>query len=184
MVSAKIQCPGCHKNYVVKTESLENLAQGMFKCPKCQLSTPFSRLISTRVAPPQRPIPIPRPNVAGAAKKMPGAVGKTLVSSSAHPIMSLSVKETGKTFSLGAGTYTLGRDSNDSRASLRVAPDVHMSRLQATLQVSPHACVITPLAAVNPIMINGRPVSNGEPVRLKNGDKIFMGVTNLTVSIL
>lgn len=177
MLSAKIQCPRCHGRFVLKTQSVDKLANKAFKCPKCGQMTPFAQML--RTVP-----PVPHTHIAAASRKAPMPGGKTLVDLSAKKVISLEVKETGKTFTLGSGTYTLGRDSIDSRASLRIAPDPHISRFQATLDVSPRGCILTDLNDTNPIMVNGKPMKAGQTMTLRDGDQLFIGVTNMKVKLL
>lgn len=177
MTSAKIQCPGCKNRFTVKTPSIEKLASSNFRCPKCGTSAPFASLLpqtqvtatkhpGTRVAPITS---LPPVNEGGAPDVLP------FVS------VLLKVQETGKVFPLGQGSYTVGRDSNDGNANIKVAPDVYMSRMQGKVDVSARGCFLTSLNDTNPVIINGRKLEVGQPLELKDGDEIYMGTTNIKV---
>lgn len=175
MTNAKIQCPGCKNRFTVKTPSIERLASSNFRCPKCGASAPFASLLprggamqhpGTRVAPITS---LPKVNGGGPPDVFPFVT------------VLLKVQETGKVFPLGRGSYTIGRDSNDGNANIKVAPDIYMSRMQGKVDVSVRGCFLTNLNDTNPVIINGRKMEVGQPWELKDGDEIYMGTTNIKV---
>lgn len=99
---------------------------------------------------------------------------------------SLSVLSTGASFPLMPGIYILGRDSSDSRATLRLAADPYMSRQHARLTVSVASgkavCQICSLSTTNTLFVNGKEVPKGKTLTLRHGDKILMGMTEIVFS--
>lgn len=130
-----------------------------------------------------QPVPL-HTHIAGAGQPTPPPMpnAKTRVAQGAQSLVTLMVMESGKVLPLKTGTYTLGRDSIDSKASVRVAPDRYMSRLHAKIDVTPGGTTITGIAENNPILVNGKSIQAGIPVALRNGDKVQLGMTTLTVT--
>lgn len=177
MATAKIECPKCHSRFTLNAPSLEAMASKPFLCPKCGFSSSFGQLLGIRA----RAVSAPHTHIAGG---VPSADGKTHVASRGN-LVSLVVETTGRIFSLAQGVYTLGRDSSDSRASLRIAPDPYMSRLQAGLEVSPGTagtkCRVVGLNATNPVFVNNVRLEPNTGVSLKNGDRLLLGMTKVIV---
>lgn len=177
MPTNRIQCPGCQSRFTLKSPSIEALAGKTFRCPKCGSTTPFSRLLGIQ------PMAVPlHTNIGRPGAVPPPPNNKTRVASGAQTLLTLKVDASGKEFPLGIGTYTLGRDSFDSQASLKIAPDKYMSRLQASIEVTPMGSQLTAINDLNPIMVNGQKIRTGIPVALRNGDKLLLGMTTITVS--
>ena len=85
--------------------------------------------------------------------------------------------------------YNLGRQSSDSKAQIKLTPDISMSRIHAgmrTIQSSQGQVVyqITSAKNSNPVYVNGNPVPQGKSVNLKNGDALRMGETILVFRII
>ena len=184
MATAKVQCPGCGSGFTVKAASIESLSGKMFRCPKCGVTLPFARVLTGAVAPgampPQQAL---HTHIAGAPTGSPmGAPAKTRVAGGAAAGITLRLDATGQAFPLGPGTYTLGRDSSDSNATVKLAPDRYMSRMQASLTIGPGGASIAGLSPTNPIIVNGNRVDMGKPVALRNGDRLQLGMTNITVT--
>ena len=114
--------------------------------------------------------------VAGpAGKKLAGGVGQRGF---------FLIKESGKVIPLAQGRHILGRDSSDSGATLRIAPDPYMSRRHAHLEVVAIGggvlrSMITGLNSGNDIFINGGRIRPGATVQLTPGDEILLGMTTL-----
>lgn len=190
MPAIKIECPQCHGRFTLKAPNLQAMASKSFSCPKCGFSAPFGQLMSAAGIPvqPARPVPPPAPmhtHISGGG--MPQPVGGKTSIASGNNLATLTVVDSGRKFNLSQGDYTLGRESSDSRASLRIAPDHYMSRLQAQLKVARGAdgkpdCVITGVAATNPIFVNNVCLNPGQATRLKNGDVVLLGVTKVVVN--
>ena len=151
------------------------MATAKIECPKCH--SRFTLNAPSLEAMASKPFLCPKCGV-------PSADGKTHVASRGN-LVSLVVETTGRTFSLAQGVYTLGRDSSDSRASLRIAPDPYMSRLQAGLEVSPGTsgtkCRVVGLNATNPVFVNNVRLEPNTGVSLKNGDRLLLGMTKVIV---
>ena len=85
--------------------------------------------------------------------------------------------------------YNLGRQSSDSKAQIKLTPDISMSRIHAgmrTIQSAQGQVIyqITSAKSSNPVYVNGNPVPQGKSVNLKNGDTLRMGETTLVFRIL
>lgn len=179
MPVAKIECPQCHGRFTLKTPSLEAMAPKIFRCPKCGHSATFGRLLG----PDARVTAQMHTHIAKGAATQDG---KTHVSTRSN-LASLTVESTGRTFPLGQGTYTLGRDSSDSRSTLRIAPDRYMSRLQANLEVMalPNGvrCRISSANDLNPVIVNSTKLAQGQSLDLRNGDRILLGSTYVSIKM-
>lgn len=191
MPAVQIECPQCHGRFTLKAPNFQVMASKPFRCPKCGFSAPFGQLMASAGIPVQTmrsatPSPAPlHTHIAGGARPAsPG--GKTSIASGAN-LATLTVQDSGRKFNLSQGNYTLGRESSDSRASLQIAPDQYMSRLQAQLQVNRGAngladCVVVGVAATNPIFVNNVRIEPGQAARLKNGDIILLGMTKVAIN--
>lgn len=83
-----------------------------------------------------------------------------------------------------SGFFNLGRRSSDSTASIKLTPDMSMSRVHAGMRTvkTPAGQIvyqITPAKEKNPVFVNGAAVGKGKAFNLKNGDKIRMGETDI-----
>lgn len=161
------------------------MASKSFRCPKCGFSTSFGQLLGPDA---RRTVPLHTHIAGGGAAPAPG--GKTHVATpgmASRGLVTLNVPKSGRTFPVGQGVYTLGRESSDSRATLRIAPDPYMSRLQARLEVmaTPQgvSCRIIGLNSANPVFVNNRQINPNFGVDLKNGDKLLLGMTEVTVAM-
>lgn len=186
MQELKIICPGCKKVYKLKTANPEALKNKTFNCPKCGFSVQFSMLLkkSNSVG-----VPYNKPNlethIAGGAK-MPSSLKTKVhvgVCAGSTNRTVLIVENSGNQFSLSPGIYILGRESVDSKATLKIAPDPYMSRQHARLTVNviggKTQCVLCGLTSANPIFINNKKVASGSQVALRSGDKILLGMTTI-----
>ena len=85
--------------------------------------------------------------------------------------------------------YNLGRQSSDSKAQIKLTPDISMSRIHAGMRTvqTPQGQVVYQITSAknsNPVYVNGNPVPQGKSVSLKNGDTLRMGETTLVFRIL
>lgn len=191
MPTAQIECPQCNGRFTLKAPNFQIMVPKLFRCPKCGFSVPFGQLMASAAIPVQTmrsatpPAAPLHTNIAGAAR--PSAAGrKTSIESSAK-LATLTVQDTGRKFNLSQGNYTIGRECSDSRASLQIAPDQYISRLQAQLQVvlsvnGQADCVVVGMAATNPIFVNNVRIAPGQAARLKNGDIILLGMTKVVIN--
>ncbi len=179
MPAVKIICPGCKASYTLKTQNMDSVLSQIFRCPKCNFSTPFRNLIG---APIRSGSPL-HTHIAGSPGDAPG--GKTRVAASTGAV-SLLVENPARSLSLPPGEYILGRDSADSTANIKISPDPYMSRQQARLSVRSTSagitCILIPLSTSNSILVNNKP-ANTQGILLHNGDRIVMGMTNVTIKM-
>ena len=180
MIRLKFRCPGCGKSYSVKAESKESLLRQTFKCPSCGKATPFASVMSAPA-----PAPAMHTHIAGGGLSPENGLGdmKTRVAGMAPrqaPIV-LVVESTGRRIPLTVGPHILGRDSADSPADIKVAPDSFMSRSHARLDIIPNGatfiCRIQAMRSANAVMINSRQLAENESWQLKPSDKILLGMT-------
>ena len=183
MAIIKIECPNCRAKFTLKAPSLEAMVNKPFRCPKCGYVAPFGKLINRRGA--STPS---HTTIGGNPNAQPG--DKTRIAASGTPLVELIIEDGGKSLKLGSGVYTVGRDSSDRRASLKISPDKFMSRLHAQIEVNSNPtgrpkpiCHISGLNATNPTFVNNRKLETGESIELKDGDKILLGMTKLTIKM-
>ncbi|MDE6271740.1 MAG: FHA domain-containing protein [Muribaculaceae bacterium] len=96
----------------------------------------------------------------------------------------LVIRETGRAIPLKPGQYIMGRDSSDSGATMRIAPDPYMSRRHAHLSVAVGVdgimrLTITGMNSQNDIFINSCRLYPGASAAINPGDEILLGMTNL-----
>ena len=186
MATAKVQCPGCRAGFTVKAATIESIASKIFRCPKCGTSMPFSRVIvgaipiSTGSIPPSQAL---HTHIADTSNVPLDPGAKTRITGGTGRGVTLRIESMGHSFILGPGTYILGRDSLDSSATVKIAPDRYMSRKQARLTVGQGRVSISGLSPTTPIIVNGNRMDMGKPVTLQNGDQLQLGMTKMTVSI-
>lgn len=178
----KITCPSCGRQYTLKTGNAQSLAGRQFKCKHCGSMVSFNRVLGG-AANPATANSAMHTHIAGGVQQ---AGGKTTVHGVGQKI-TLRVDSTGRTFSVGSGLYIMGRECSDTKATLPIAPDPYMSRQHARLQVMitpvTTQCLLIPLNSQNVIFINDRMVPAGQQVILKNGDRILLGMTTVTINI-
>lgn len=178
-----ITCPICRKQYKLTPNNLSTLAQKTFSCPNCRYTTPFTALV--------KDIAVPEPITHSDA---PPGVNQKLHSATritSSPVVQskvyLTVIGNNAKFILNQGIYVLGRKSSDSTATLQLAPDISMSRQHARLAVQivggKLMAQIIGLKANNPIIVNGKVYSSGQPCTLKSGDSLQLGMTKIIFSI-
>jgi len=186
MIRLKFKCPTCGKPYSVKAPSQQALSTRIFNCPNCRQATPYSMLIDKAKAP-AAATPPPLHTYIGHSDAGNNAAptAKTRFSQTTPVVLAL---DNGRRIPVAAGQHVLGRDSADSPATIRVAPDIYMSRTHARMTVQADGtgavrCFITPLRTANPIIVNSRTLAENETTALANGDKVLLGMTIFTVEI-
>ena len=176
MQEMPVKCPRCNKRFNLKARNLSAMESRPFRCPVCGYMAPFGNLMHSRnrgPMPPQMP-----------STPMHPREDKTRIAVNPGEVR-LTVKSTGRSIPVGQGSHILGRDSADSMANLKIAPDRYISRQHAKLDVlkveGSMVCRITPMRATNDIFVNNRRVRAEETELLKNGDQILLGMTTITV---
>lgn len=184
MQIVKFSCPNCRNSFTLKTPNVEAVMGQLFRCPKCGLSTPFSSFLRLQ----KNSAAALHTHIANQAVGGPVPL-KTRVATGANANghLALVVESTGKRFPLMPGIHILGRDSSDSRATLKLAPDPYMSRQQARLVVEIRngqpVCQIYALTATNATYVNDQEIEAGQPVTLRVGDKLLIGMTTVRLSM-
>lgn len=175
----KITCPQCQARFTLKAPSMQAVKGKFFKCTKCGCTMPYESLIPAAV--PNSPAGA---NLDPQSQYPDSAAAFHAPTQIQHPSegrLLLSIVSTGKTFGLSRGRYTLGRDSADSKASVRLAPDKYMSRLHAGISVGNGSARLTNQSNTSPIVVNGRKLEFGRSVEIHPGDNIQIGATKIIV---
>lgn len=183
----KFSCIGCNARYSMKAPTLEGLASKPFRCPKCGFTAPFRQIMGKKNPPFSEHL---HTHIGGQPGVLPNFDQATKISGVASAKLTLEVEGSGKALQIGIGNYTVGRDSYDSQATLKIAPDRYMSRMHAIIQVSPSTganmninSMIKNISSSNPIFINGQKINSGQAAPLKNGDCLVLGMTKINVKI-
>lgn len=191
-----ITCPICRRKFKI-TGDPNVFKNDAFRCPKCGYAAPFSVVLNWNQYTTTKPTSSPQHTSDIANKKttiatnIPAPNEKTKISSEDAPSPSteayLSMPALNRRFKLKQGNFVLGRNSSDSKADIRLAPDPYMSREQALLRVGRSGnqtiCQLTPLKTNNPVYLNGQPISLNTMATLHSGDKITMGKTTINFEI-
>lgn len=179
MSTYSFKCKNCGNRYTLKVQNVSALQGKTFRCAKCGFTVPFSVIFGANATAVQLPVNPLKTHIAGGAA-MPDNNLKTRVAVNTK-MAKLLVESDGRTLSLASGVNVLGRDSQDSAATVKVAPDPYMSRQHARLTVMPsEAGIIFRLSAMNstnPVFVNNRKLNSGETVELRFGDTILLGMT-------
>lgn len=186
MTVMKIKCPQCKAGFTLKAPSLNVLASKQFRCNKCGYTSSFSTIIPNLKSSPGVPLHT-HIGMGNPQNLSNGYANKTRLATPSAAIIQLVVEETGRSFPVGPGNYTLGRDSADSMATLKISPDRYMSRVHAMLEVGNSASGQSPvirlkaIAELNPVYINNIKLEPGKTVELRNGDRLLFGMTHVLV---
>lgn len=184
MIRLKFRCPGCNKEYSVKADSKDALLAETFACPSCHKNTPFRSILSPAPAQPAMHTHIATGAVipsSDTGEKTRIATVPAMGAAGAKSPIVLVVEGTGRRLSVPFGVHVLGRDSSDSRASLRIATDPYMSRSHAELAIVREGkglrCSIRSLRSANTVIINNVALPEGKSHDIKPGEKILLGMT-------
>ncbi len=207
-----IKCPGCGRRF-----NLERRPPATFRCPKCSFCAPFSSVLNDRQStepnlnntqdghievPAEeersnktKVVSVPADN--GHTKIVDGLAtggGKTTVVPALQPaqkkcvfIVSFQGRQYG-TIPLPFGNFDIGRHSSDSKAKIKLTPDMSMSRIHAGMRTTKingqMTYQITSVKNDNPVFVNNCPIAKGKACNLKNGDQIRMGDTIMTFRVM
>lgn len=209
-----IKCPSCGRRF-----QLNRRPPQFFKCPKCHYTTSFEEIFDNQdeeqrkeevndIPPVSSVVPGTTPGmVNGAAThvvenqqygetqvvNIPNQYQKTKVVDMPKTRGILQVMYKGVNFGTvtlpPSGGFTLGRRSSDSNATIKLTPDMTMSRLHAGMRTRQQAngqvmYQITSVKSDNPVIVNGKPVPKSAICNLKNGDVIVMGETTVLFKMI
>lgn len=206
-----IKCPNCGFRY-----ELQRRPPATFHCRKCSFSIPFHIVLSEQGLNPSMEVTNTDMNVLGDStvatpsasmeyktevvaisennhtKVVPGLAEKTKVVQSLQQKRGvLQVTFNNRPYStipLPFGNFDLGRLSSDSKAQIKVAPDMSMSRIHAGMRTAKiNGQVVYQITSVkdeNPVYVNNQPVKKGKAFSLKNGDQIKMGDTIMVFKLV
>lgn len=92
------------------------------------------------------------------------------------------------TIVLPFGNFEVGRHSSDSKAKVKITPDMSMSRIHAGMRTTKvdgqMVFQITSVRNDNPVFVNNYPIAKGKAYNLKNGDTVRMGNTTMVFRIM
>lgn len=199
-----IKCPYCGRQF-----ELQRQPPKTFCCPKCSYKVPFSVILqeqhSEKVKNTSAPAGGAPVTAGGEPLEQPtsvvnGQADKTVVVEGLNGglktklIPELQQKSKGilqvsfqgmsfGTINLPHGNYyNLGRKSSDSKAQIKITPDISMSRIHAGMRTvkTPAGQIVYQITSVkteNPVYVNGHAIPKGKAYSLKPGDMIKMGET-------
>lgn len=206
-----ITCPCCGRRF-----NLERRPPVTFRCPKCSFSAPFSTILNERNSAESnlnntqdghREIPV-NEDTSNKTKVVSSLVdnghtkvvdglpngGDTFVVPALQPIskkgvfmISFQGRQYG-TISLPFGNFEIGRNSSDSKAKVKLTPDMSMSRIHAGMRTTKingqMVYQITSVKNDNPVFVNNCPIAKGKAYNLKNGDQVRMGDTIMVFRLM
>lgn len=185
-----IKCPGCGRRF-----NLERRPPATFHCPKCAFTAPFSSILNESNS---SDASISTQSEQISLNTNEGYNKTKVVSELAHaghtsvvPTLqqqpqkaAFSVTFQGHPYAiipLCFGNYELGRNSSDSKAKVKLTPDMKMSRIHAGMRTvkmeGQIVYQITTVRSDNPVYVNGNPIAKGKAYNLKHGDEVRMGDT-------
>lgn len=205
-----ITCPGCGRRF-----NLERRPPTTFRCPKCSFRAPFTVILNEKKNSESNinntqdghiEISIDE-NSSNKTKVVPSLVNnghtkvvselangaKTSVIPALQPQKKgvLQISFQGRpygTIPLPFGNFEIGRNSSDSRAKVKITPDMSMSRIHAGMRSTKiNGQIVYQITSVrndNPVYVNNYPIAKGKACNLKNGDEIRMGNTIMTFRIM
>lgn len=112
----------------------------------------------------------------------------TQLPNSFHPAQNgeigvIKVLSSGRVFQLKEGTNVLGRVAETGNADLKISNDKYMSRrhLQIDVVKTPWGLEhrLVEIDSKNIIILNGQPIQRGDILKLKFGDKMMLGMTEV-----
>ena len=160
-----IKCPECGRRFY-----LQRRPPKMFHCPKCSFTVPFSILLNEQ-------------NGEVQAADKTRLVESMQIKKQGEFIVSFEGHNCGVIRLPYGKSFDVGRRSSDSKAQIKLTPDMSMSRIHAgmrTVNIKEHIIYqITSVKASNPVYVNGQPIPPGKAYNLKSGDKVVMGKTSL-----
>ena len=179
-------CPGtCGKRYKI-TISDKDLASSTWTCPNCGYSAPFSVIAQMGHKPDNMP---PISNKDKTVINNDGTGNHTTPASPRTQFATAKweLKIIGTNFTIPlpveSGKYVMGRNSGDSTATIKVAPDRTISREHAMLYIKNQGGNFTfhimGLKDNNPILINNQILPARRIVMLQENATIKMGKVSL-----
>ncbi len=185
-----IKCPECGKIYNLKQKPSKN-----FYCPSCHYKAPFKQIIDYSMHSDDfnnRTTVAESTNIDNNEKTRVAinTIGDKTMLVPGLQQQKASFQISYKGVKMGTatlpptGNYNLGRRSSDSKAQIKLSPDMTMSRVHAAMRVMKGpdgnpAYQITTIKPENPVYVNGNEIGRGKICVLKNGDRVRLGETDL-----
>lgn len=182
MPEIKVKCPKCGK--ILRLADSPTINNATFTCPVCNEKH--------RVGECQRIVDTPKPSIAGEETQYgftPSPVGgdetQIVGAPQSLPKIGRLADNFGRTYPLSMGVNTIGRKAATSTATVQInVEDRYMSRSHAIIEVK-HAGtrtlhILRNGANKNPSYLNGTLIGEHDQLILNNGDRIKLGMTELT----
>lgn len=179
----KIKCPHCGK--ILRLTDNPNINKAVFTCPVCKEKNKVGNC--------QRIVDAPIQNIASEETQYSfhsfsaagGDETQFIGAQSKQPNVGVLVDNGGKTYKLTFGVSTIGRKATTSIALVQIDTDDRtMSRNHAIIEVKAAGeqviHILRNSANKNPSYINGTLIEGCDQFVLNNGDRIKMGMTELT----
>lgn len=97
----------------------------------------------------------------------------------------LRVVRTGQLYSLAKGSNIIGRKASTSKASIQIEGDEYMSRQHVEIKVvtgvSGYEHHLVEINSTNPIQLNGREIQRNDIIKIKFGDCLTLGKTDVVL---
>lgn len=185
-----IKCPQCGNMYNLRQKPSKE-----FCCPSCKYKAPFKQVIDYSLHAGESVTKADVPETAVVDNTEKTRIATNMVGDKTMLVPGLQQKKASlqisyKGVGMGSvalpptGNFILGRRSSDSKAQVKIAPDMTMSRMHAAMRVMKGpdggpSYQITTIKSDNPVYVNGQEIGKGKICVLKNGDKIRLGETDL-----
>lgn len=177
----KIKCPKCGK--ILRLADNPNIDNAVFTCPVCKEKH--------RVGECQRILDTPKPSIAseetqyGSAPSSGGDETQIVGAPQSQPKIGTLADNFGRSYPLAMGINTIGRKASTSTASVQInVEDRYMSRSHAIIEVKNAGGqtlhILRNGANKNPSCLNGTLVEANDLLILNHGDRIKLGMTELT----
>ena len=178
-----ITCPNCGCKY-----NLTRKPPVTFHCRKCSFTIPFNILLNeaNKNTSMESTSSSEMGNVTNSSvPQSPIGSASTIVEKKTKGILQITFN--GKNFgtiNLPHGNFfNLGRLSLDGTATIKLTPDIAMSRIHAgmrTVMINGELVYqINSAKENNPVFVNGKPIAKGKAFNLKSGDTLKMGDTTM-----
>lgn len=172
MARITIFCPECKQRLAF--DERPGYQDMLVQCPKCG----FKARVNVYMAGPKGPS---SPLSAGGDHETETQI--FMPPASASSLGQIRVISTGEIQYLKSGNNIIGRRAKSGTADIKISTDMTMSRRHIDLRVVPkgngYEHLLVALPTPNPPKINGRPVQEGDVIKLRFGDTITLGSTDI-----
>ena len=175
MQTKRIKCPKCGVVLDVKNSKNEMIKQ--ITCPSC------GTVLQVKFEPQKEPIEAHTYY----APKVSNNIGETVLATASNTHKAAILIYNDIEYPLELGENIIGRKANSSHASVQISTDDRfMSRQHCRINVTSLSdgslkATLCDYLNKNKTSVNGVTISQGDEIRLSDGDKITMGNTAITI---